>query len=388
MVSLLTYRIALFSSLILLIALLPRRDFSSHPFLRSRAPSYPALLTLPILESILAIPSPSGHERDVLLYVASLLRHHNFSVQVYPIDPLTSSHPPRVNVLALHGAAQIADVRVVMFTHLDVVGGDGDKIPPGMNQEDIIVGRGSVDAKGQAAGMIETFGRIRDKRLALMLVCGEERDHAGVKEMSKMEWRDDVVLVNGEPTEGKLGTGSKGMQRGRLVSVGKECHSGYMEFGESATAKLVRALGRMLEEDWGEASSVNVGKLEGGGASNVVAGWANAEFMFRIVGDRERVRKKVEEIGNEEGVEVEWSTGNDGVEYWTVGLEREFGETTLSYNTDVGYWNGNRGKAVLFGVGSILRAHTESEWVSKKEMSELSDKLEKIVGAILQEMEV
>ena len=48
-------------------------------------------------------------------------------------------------------------------------------------------------------------------------------------------------LINGEPTDNRLGAATRGVLRVRLVADGRAAHSGYPELGESAVEKLLDA---------------------------------------------------------------------------------------------------------------------------------------------------
>ena len=54
--------------------------------------------------------------------------------------------------------------------------------------------------------------------------------------------RSRAFLINGEPTELKLGLATRGCFRVRLTAHGRAAHSGYPELGESAIEKLLDVL--------------------------------------------------------------------------------------------------------------------------------------------------
>ena len=105
--------------------------------------------------------------------------------------------------------------------------------------------------------------------------------------------------------------GSKGALRFEITAHGKLAHSAYPELGHSAIHTLLDVLRaiRMIElpEDalLGR-STFNIGVIAGGRAPNVVADHAQAEIMFRTVGDPEEPRQAVKAAvaGPAEGREV------------------------------------------------------------------------------------
>jgi acetylornithine deacetylase len=98
--------------------------------------------------------------------------------------------------------------------------------------------------------------------------------------------------IFGEPTEGKLACGHKGITYATVLAQGKAGHSGYPWLGKSATAVLVKGLDKLLDADLGQSerfgnTTVNVGVIEGGVANNVIAKEARARLAVRVaVGDQ------------------------------------------------------------------------------------------------------
>jgi acetylornithine deacetylase len=159
---------------------------------------------------------------------------------------------------------------------------------------------------------------------------GEETDGAGMKFFSAglAEQGDRLRgAVFGEPTEGRLACGHKGIALGRVQAVGRAGHSGYPWLGKSAVGVLVRGLGALLDADLGTSArfgntTVNVGVVEGGVAANVIAKEASAQLAVRVaVGNRTTglgiVRERMERVLREvdgEGLRLELDGGYGPVE--------------------------------------------------------------------------
>src|SRR5262249_35756864 len=194
----------------------------------------------------------------------------------------------RFNVLAVWG-----EPTVTLSTHMDTV-------PPffaSREDQEVIWGRGSCDAKGIIAAMIAAAEDLLaggSKNFALLFVVGEERNSAGAA-MAARKPRGSRYLVNGEPTENKLALASKGVLRLEAVAEGRMAHSAYPELGASAIEALLDALEAIrrvpLPSDplLGNCT-LNIGTLGGGRAPNVIADAAKAELMVRLVGDAEPIR--------------------------------------------------------------------------------------------------
>jgi acetylornithine deacetylase len=178
-------------------------------------------------------------------------------------------------------------------------------------------------------------------------------------------------LINGEPTENKLALGCKGALRYEIRTHGKLAHSAYPELGRSAIHALLDVLQEIraipLPEDalLGK-STLNIGTIDGGRAPNVVADEAEAEIMFRTVGDPAAIRKAVEAAAGAraESREVLHTpamqlSGFDGLP-----------TTIVAFTTDIPTFDGAWGKPYLIGPGSIHVAHTAEERIAKKELAE------------------
>src|SRR5207245_6720258 len=121
--------------------------------------------------------------------------------------------------------------------------------------------------------------------IVLLVLIGDERDSQGAKAANQIarELHGGACkfLINGEPTDNRVATASKGSLRVELVARGKMAHSAYPELGESAIEKLLAALDRVRKIPLPKnpevgPCTVNIGIIEGGRAPNVVPDHARA----------------------------------------------------------------------------------------------------------------
>lgn len=241
---------------------------------------------LALHKALVEIESITGNEHDATQFLAAYLASHNFTVELQPVSPVTASRKARHNILAYAGPARTA--RTLVSSHVDTV-------PPFWPYErrgDEIWGRGTVDAKGSVAAQITAVqalrdqGAIADGDVALLFVVGEEVGGDG------MQWANELGLawetvIFGEPTEGKLAAGHKGVMGLEIRAKGKAGHSGYPELGRNANSMLIPALYALqtLELPWSEKygnTTLNIGRMEGGVAGNVIAEDASATIAIRI----------------------------------------------------------------------------------------------------------
>ncbi len=270
----------------------------------------------------------------------------------------------RFNVLATWGTPV-----VTMSTHIDTV----PPYFPSREDSEFVWGRGSCDAKGIIASMVSAAEKVLaggTRNFGLLFVVGEEKDSLGSLAAAKVS-RGSKFLINGEPTENLLALGSKGALRFELIARGRLAHSAYPELGESAIEKLlevledVRKLSLPSDELLGK-STLNIGTIAGGRAPNVIADCAQAELMFRLVGDSNVVREALLRAVHGR-VEVHEALCAEPIRMEALdGLKT----TVVAFTTDIPNFAGAWGRPLLIGPGSIHVAHTSEERISKKDLNE------------------
>lgn len=319
---------------------------------------------------LIDIDSTTGSEAAAGRWLADRLRQLGYNVREQSVEG------ERFNVIAT-----LDEPVVVMSTHFDCV-------PPFFPSRVIdgkLYGRGSCDAKGILAAQVAAAERLRaagETRAGLLFVVGEERGSDGASVANRTP-PGSRFLINGEPTDSTLASGTRGVLRVRLRARGRAGHSSAPHLFESAIDKLIDALVRLrgiaLPSDpvFGE-TFYTVGLIDGGVAPNVVPAHASAEILFRIVGDAGDVLRAVKTL--EPLVEVE-----DVLRVPPVRLHTVPGVPVKSFpfTTDVPLlpaW----GTPLLMGPGSFLVAHTDEEYVSLAEFEASIDLYVRLVMTLLQ----
>src|SRR5258708_38093507 len=151
--------------------------------------------------------------------------------------------------------------------------------------------------------MICASERIRwgGESVAMLFVVGEETTHDGAhaaERWLKSSGFRSRALVNGEPTQSKLAHGTKGAMRLTVRTEGEAAHSAYPQLGRSATKALVELLAgldslELPHDDLLGATTINIGKLAGGVADNVVAPSAEARLMARLLSDWDEIWRRL-----------------------------------------------------------------------------------------------
>lgn len=303
-----------------------------------------------VTRALVDIDSTTGREGDCASWMAALLGAAGYDVVEQVVEG------ERRNVYASVGKAE-----VVLSTHLDCV----PPFFPSHLRGDVLFGRGSCDAKGAAASQVaavETLRRQGLKNVGLLFVVGEERGSDGAK-MAQALAPGSRYLINGEPTDNRLGVGTRGALRYHLRATGRAAHSSFPELGESAIEKLIDALVMLRTIDLPEdpvlgRTHYTVGLISGGVAPNVIPPDAAAEVMFRTVSDVPGLRTSMAPL-------TALVTLDEILEVPPVRMPTVpgFDTATFPYTTDIPFLS-NWGTPLLYGPGSIHVAHTDNEHVA------------------------
>jgi acetylornithine deacetylase len=311
-----------------------------------------------LTKSLIDIPSVTGDELAVGQYLSKYLEELGYQVEKQEVAQ------DRFNVIA----TQAEPPRIVFSTHMDTV-------PPfiqSSEDEAFVYGRGSCDAKGIIAAQIFAAERLRAEDVndvGLLFTVDEELSSIGAQAANKHVVASKCqFLINGEPTDNRLATGTKGSVRVIVTTDGRAAHSAYPEAGESAIEKLLDILQEIRACAWPEdnffgTTTCNIGVLSGGTRPNVIADKARAELQIRLGIDIEHVKTVLEDAVRGRG-QLEYASAHNPVRLFAV---PGFDQCVVRFTTDVPYLS-NWGQPLLIGPGSILDAHTDHERIAKHEL--------------------
>ena len=325
-----------------------------------------------LTRKLIDIESTTGQEAAVGKALAAELEHLGYEVERMPVEA------ERFNLWARqpgHSSPELA-----LSTHMDTV----PPHIPSSETGDRIYGRGSCDAKGIIVAQIAAAEKLKTEGIyvGLLFLVGEERDSQGAQTANQQP-RGTKLLINGEPTENKLALASKGTLRVELTASGKMAHSAYPQLGESAIEKLLDALERIRKLDLPKnptagPCTMNIGLIEGGRAPNVIPDRACAQLLFRLVGPAQALRDQI----------VAAAAGQADAEfkleipYMELGAVPGIETMIAAFTTDIPALT-NWGRPLLIGPGSIHVAHTEGEYIEKRQLLEAIDLYTSIARKLL-----
>jgi acetylornithine deacetylase len=349
---------------------------------------------LSLHKKLIETESITGNEKNVGLWLADYLSSAGLTVEKQQVAK------DRYNILAYLGKKR--ETKVLVTSHIDTV-------PPFWPYElrangTEVWGRGSVDAKAcvaaQSIAVLDLIDAhtIKEGDVSLLFVVAEEKGGDGMLYFSDHKPTNYSAAIFGEPTEGKLAAGHKGILGWTIKVHGKASHSGYPSLGLSANKILVEALNEMLalEQEFPSSkkygnSTLNLGHIDGGVAANVIPEWAEADFALRIAAGsvhsiREQVQDRLKPVAASTKVQggnvtLEWMSAGYGV----VDIDHDidgFEVITVNYGTDVPNLTGDH-KRYLYGPGSIHVAHSAFEHLKVSELEQAVVDYKKIILATL-----
>ena len=326
---------------------------------------------LELTRALVALETPTGSEGPATDFLEGALRHAGYHTVRQPVTA------GRANLYAYRAAPT-----VVFSTHLDTV----PPYIPLSEDADAIHGRGSCDAKGQAAAMIAAAERLASRgehRIGLLFVVGEENGSDGARVAGELGPRGRF-LINGEPTENRLSIGQKGSLRVDLEAHGRAAHSAYPDEGVSAIAALLDTIDRIRRMPLPTdallgASTLNLGLITGGVAPNVIPPAASAQLLIRTVGPSDSLKAAIRTllvpgVSVEFPVELPFHKGGDAPAGWET--------TVVSYASDLPFLSA-WGERYQLGPGTIRVAHTSHEHIRKADLLRGVDLYERLAADLL-----
>jgi len=316
-----------------------------------------------LTRQLVDIESITGNEAAVGNYLYGELCRLGYQTKKMPVEG------ERFNVYATR--EEQPDPAIVFSTHMDTV----PPFIPSSEDAGRIYGRGACDAKGIIAAQIAASERLRARgtHVGLLFMVGEERDSLGAQVANEHAPAGCRFLVNGEPTENRIALASKGTLRCEVTARGRMSHSAYPELGDSAIDKLIPALSRLRQMSLPAdpeigACTLNIGLIEGGRAPNVIPDYAHADLLYRLIGKSDELRREIAATAGDE-VEVTFP-----LELPFLRLRTVDGLPTMiaAFTTDIPKLT-RWGQPHLIGPGSIHVAHTQGEYIDKKQLAEAID---------------
>lgn len=277
--------------------------------------------------------------------------------------------------------------KIIFCSHLDTV---PPYIPPsfmqssgkeGVYEEMTVKGRGSCDAKGQIISqyiVAKELEREGFSDFGILWVSGEETGSLGARKANSMIKGAEYVIV-GEPTENRLISAAKGTALYKVTVRGKGAHSGYPGEGDDALKRFVDFYNNLSELQFPEDPALgkttwNIGRLSSENAFNVVPSHLEFNLYVRTTFATHKEIDGVIERFASDYIEIIPVSKSDPMTFHT---EEGFPTGVVAYGSDAPLLT-SASSVLLYGPGSILKAHTENESITIREIDKAVKDLKEI----------
>ncbi len=264
---------------------------------------------VPILQKLINFKTvnPPGHTIEAINYITTLLREVGIEVKIQNYED------NKANIIARYGQPKN---NLILTGHIDVVpeGNQSKWVHPPFSakeEEGKIYGRGATDMKGAIACFVAILKKLKEKNITLthtiklLVTSDEEVGMGGAKASMKQNVMDNTdFVVIGEPTELSLATAEKGVYWVQVKVNGKSAHGSKPHLGINAiegAVKLITEIKKVVPKEKHELldySTLNIGKIDGGTAPNVVPEYCEFTCDFRLVPgvQPKKLKKEIEVI--------------------------------------------------------------------------------------------
>lgn len=304
--------------------------------------------------------------------------------------------PGRPNVMArLPG--KNPNRRLVLEAHTDTVSVKGMTIPPFEPEirDNKMFGRGSCDTKAGLATMMHALVSLKEEgikppcEVLLAAVVDEEYSYRGVVKLCE-DLKADAAIV-AEPTEMRAVIATKGVLRCRIIVHGKSAHSSKPHLGVNAITHMARVIAAIEEDNTRMAAlqhplvgcgTCNIGVIAGGVQVNFVPDRCVIEIDRRLLpGQRasDAVAHYRQLLQSLEGITAELeeplllvdealdTPAESAVVQTAMQVLRNMGLNAepcgVPFGCDASKLSRAGIPSIVFGPGSIDRAHTADEYV-------------------------
>jgi len=248
------------------------------------------LETIQLIRNLVESETPSGDVARIAVMVehlAALLRELDAKIEIF-----ATSNGSSLYARFAEGDVE-SDKPLLIVGHCDTVWPLGTIVERPFKIEDgRMYGPGVFDMKSGLVVMLEALRAIKEldlkprRPIEVFLSCDEEQGSPSTRQLIEDIAQSAYAALVLEPClpGGKLKTSRKGIAQYQLIARGRSAHAGVApEKGISAVEELAQQIIKLHSlTNHTEGISVNVGVIQGGTMSNVVAAEARAEIDIRF----------------------------------------------------------------------------------------------------------
>ncbi len=356
-----------------------------------------------ILRHLVAFDTTSRHSNLALIeWVADYLKSHGARVELIYNEPRNKAN-------LLGGIGPEREGGIVLSGHTDVVPVDGQEWNSDpfvlVERDGRLYGRGSSDMKGFIASSLAALQHWQGMTLRRPLYFAFSYDeevgcfgaHSLVALITGSLPRPAFAII-GEPTDMRIGVAHNGVTGSHTSFRGVAAHASDPSRGVNAidaAAAFVRFLRDVaqLPQITAHGCTLNVGRIAGGAATNIVAERCSVRWEYRTSRkqDAALIQKAVADylerdtsvgllIASEIELDVpQFSTHfSDQAMRVLTGFGAKLPLTTLPFGSEAGIFERSNIPSVVCGPGSIDQAHRPDEWIACAALEEAAQFMSKV----------
>jgi acetylornithine deacetylase len=358
-----------------------------------------------ILRQLVSFDTTSRHSNLPLIeWVADYLNARGARVEL-----VYNGSRDKANLLASIGPER--EGGVVLSGHTDVVPVDGQEWTSDpfalVERGGRLYGRGSSDMKGFIASSLAALENWNGMKLLRPLHFAFSYDeeigcfgaHSLVDRIAGSLPRPAFAII-GEPTDMRIGVAHNGVTGSHTSFRGIAAHASDPSRGVNAigaAAAFVRFLSDVakLPQIADNGCTLNVGRIAGGAATNIVAERCSVRWEYRTASQQDAavIQKMIADylesdtfaaldVASEIELDVPQFCSHLGEESLRVltGFGAKLPVTTVPFGSEAGIFERGRIPSVVCGPGSIDQAHRPDEWIACTALEE-ADRFMSNVGA-------
>ncbi|MET3806770.1 succinyl-diaminopimelate desuccinylase [Nakamurella sp. UYEF19] len=335
-----------------------------------------------LTKTLVDIPSVSGTEGPI----ADAVEHALSRIGRFEVVRLGNS--------VLARTALGLPTRVLLAGHLDTVP-IADNVPSRLDG-DTLHGCGTTDMKSGDAMLLHLAATLENPSRELTLVfyeCEEiEHERNGLTRIERElpDWLAADLAILGEPTNGQVEAGCQGTAAIAVTTRGRRAHAARSWLGDNAIHGAGEVLDRLRAfrprsvdiDGCLYREGLNAVGISGGVASNVIPDECVVRINFRFAPDHsaDQAVELLKELFDGFQVDV-LDTAAGALPGLAAPAAAEFvaaagGAAVAKYGwTDVARFAALGIPAVNYGPGDPSLAHTREEWVSRRQIREMTEVL-------------
>lgn len=271
-----------------------------------------------------------------------------------------------------------------------------------------LYGRGSVDMKQSIAVLLSNLKTFKETNIPIFLCFTSDEETAcqGIRsiihffEQKRIKPQYAFVL---EPTNLKIGIKSKGFKEFQTKIIGKSCHASTPQEGVNAlyiAARLISFIEQTSALYQTKGLTLNVGKINGGMASNIIPDDAVVDFEIRF-NNKENANTIINQIQAYHNALSREYRGTPVSLFETASMPAFNGDmdspiisaiqkefltslvTSFPYSTEAGIYQDYGIDTVIFGAGDETLAHTNNEHIYLPDLQEFQTKIVDVIHHLI-----